>query len=107
MIEGTKTRIEVAAPKGLLVIEAQVDTVPTSKAATVQNPTLSTSQDIPATLSIAKTLLLFTTGPRFDRTATEAASNSAKVSLPTLRSCLLKNHPEPRMMSSLMLLKFR
>ena len=47
MIEGTKTRIEVAALEGILVIEAQVNAVPTSKttiiSTSVQNPTLLAS----------------------------------------------------------------
>ena len=68
-----------------LVTETQADVVPTSKAALkstpMPNPAIATaSQDILATPSTAKTLLLLTIGPRFDRVATEAGFESSKSS---------------------------
>ena len=45
------------------------------------NPVLATtSQDIPATPTIAKTLMLLTSGPQFDKTATQIHFESAKSS---------------------------
>ena len=80
--EGTKTRTEAARPEGTLVTKAQVDAIPAIEATIIsipmQNLTLPTFQDIPATRSAAKTLLLLTTGPRFDKTVIEATPDSAK-----------------------------
>ena len=82
MVERTQTKTKVAAPEGTLVTEAQIDVVLASETAfisiPVQNPTQA-SQDIPATPTIANTLLL-TTGLKFDRTTTEVASESTKSS---------------------------
>ena len=82
MVEGTKTRTEAARPEGTLVTKAQVDAIPAVEATIIsipmQNLTLPTFQDIPATRSAAKTLLLLTTSPRFDKTVIEATPDSAK-----------------------------
>ena len=69
----------------ILVIEAQASAVLTFEAtlisALMPNPTTATtSQEIPTTPSTTKTLLLFTTDPRFNRRATEASSESTKSS---------------------------
>ena len=67
------------------VLKAQADVVPSSEATYIStpllNPTMATAfQDHPATPSTAKTLLLLTTSPRFDRTATKTSSKFAKSS---------------------------
>ena len=67
-----------------LVIEVEVaDTVLEPKTAPITTPmpnlvSATTSQDILATLTIAKTLLLLTSKPQFDRIATPVYSKSAK-----------------------------
>ena len=70
-----------------MVAEAQVDVVHAIETTFISTPlqnltttTATISQDIPATISTAKTLLLLTTGPKFDRTAAEATSDSTKSS---------------------------
>ena len=83
VVERAKTRTKAAAPKGTLAIEAQVDAVPTSKAAlisTLVQTQVQASQDILATTTIANALLLLTTRPKFDRTTFEAISELAKSS---------------------------
>ena len=84
MVEGTETNTEAAALERILVTGAQVDAIPASKVAIistlVQNLTLPTFQDIPATPSTTKTLLLLTTGQMFDRTVAKDAFDFAKSS---------------------------
>ena len=68
-----------------LVTEAQADVVRMPTGTPISIPMLKpasaiASQDIPATPTTAKTLLLLTSGRRFDRTVTEAGSESAKSS---------------------------
>ena len=89
-----RTEIERALT---MVIEAQADVIPTPEAAPIstamlkQAPTI-TSQDILGNPTTAKTLLLLTSGPRFNKTATQAGFESTKFRLVTLKSYLLKNH---------------
>ena len=68
-----------------MVVEAQISAVhafePALISTHVQNQaTTTTSQDIPATPSTAKTLLLLTIGSQFERPTTEALSDSRKSS---------------------------
>ena len=85
MVKRTETITKVAAtPEGTLMTETQVDAIPAFEATIfftlVHNLTLVASQDISASPSTAKTLLLLTTGSRFDRAATEAIFDSVKSS---------------------------
>ena len=92
VVERTETAIVVAAPERtetertlILAIETQANVVLTPEVAHIPTPMLKpastiASQDIPATPTTAKTLLLLTSGRRFDRTVTEAGSESAKSS---------------------------
>ena len=92
MVERIEPATEVAALERIeieriqiLVTEAQANVVPTSKAALISTPILHpaiaiASQDNLATPSTAKTLLLLTTRPKFDRTITKDGSESMKSS---------------------------
>ena len=108
----TESITEAAAPEGTMVAETQVDAIHAFETAFISTPiqspptaTTLTSQDISATTSTAKTLLLLTIGSKFDKTETEAALILQILQLYTLRNYLLKNHLVP--MSSLILLKFK
>ena len=79
MVKRNKTAIVAAAPerieteKALALVTDNV--VPDLKAALTSTPmpnlaSVTSSQDIPATPTTAKTLLLLTSGPKFDGIAT-------------------------------------
>ena len=75
--ERDETRVEFVAPKKTLVIEDNVDIVPGSETAlisTLVQNLLQASQDVLATLTTTNTLLLLTTGPKFDKIASKAIS---------------------------------
>ena len=92
VVERTETAIVVAAPERtetertlILAIETQANVVLTPEVAHISTPMLKpastiASQDIPATLTTARTLLLLTSCLRFDKIATEANSEYAKSS---------------------------
>lgn len=87
MVKRTQIGTEATAPEGTMVVKAQVDVVHAAETTLIplqwKNPTSATttaSQDSPASPSTAKTPLLLTTSPKFDRIATEAASDSVKSS---------------------------
>ena len=77
-------RIEIERTQ-IVVIEAQADVVPTFEAVLISTPmphlgVATSPQDNPGTPSIAKTLMLLTTGSRFGKITTKVGSEYVKSS---------------------------
>ena len=88
MVETTELASKRTEPERTLTLVAEAEAAiaifkPDTASSTTLMPnqaTATASQDIPATPTTTHTLLLLTSGPQFDRTATPAHSKPAKSS---------------------------